>query len=323
VAANFQWNNNMLTLTNINPYGSLSSTELTVMGSLEKLISANTPKKILKVTDAFKNYSLTTQAKLIHSNEIIREFCQTNSTVRTIISDKLKEFNSPNIDVISKDKLESHTILDHVFGYHLMDAFVSQKRDDSSGQSRANILRDACAIGSYHGLVIRCKFNLVALNNSAITSDAEKKQKVLEKILVDCDHLSNLYGAIGYIRKAIVLLELSLCFDTQNDKDRMVIYKQQAIKNFVCASLLQEDKYSNALIDSITNGAGVSSLFADTNNEFQLGDWVAAKVLFQESIGKDAYAMLERQANSDIQPDLARAEYLLKTPEVQAKPGPP
>jgi hypothetical protein len=204
----------VLTFANINPYGSLSQTEQTVVGSLEKLISKNTPPKIQKVTDAFKNYSLPTQAKLIHHSKIIREFCQTNSTVRTIISDKLKEFNSPNIDIISKDKQEFHTILDHVFGYHLMDTFVSQKREDSSGHSRANILRDACAIGSYHGLVIRCKFNLVALNNSNITSDSDKKQSILSKILLDCDHLSNLYGATGYIKKAITLLELSIFFNT-------------------------------------------------------------------------------------------------------------
>jgi hypothetical protein len=75
-------------------------------------------------------------------------------------------------------------------------------------------------------------------------------------------------------------------------------------------------------MDSITNGGGITSLFDDTNNEFQLGDWVVAKILLQESVGKDAYEMLEGQAQIEIQPDLARSEVSLKTPEVNTKPGP-
>jgi hypothetical protein len=298
----------MITLANLNPYGSLTATELTVMGALEKLIRANTPKKIQKVVDAFKNYSLPTQAKLIHHSPSIREFCQTNLAVQPVIAAKLKEFNSPNIEIISKNKLESHSILDHVFAYHLLDAFVRIKRDDISGHSRVNILKDACSIGSYHGLIIRCKFNLAVLNNQTIASTPEKKAATLKKIFLDCDHLTNFYGAIGYIRKGIVLLELAHYYHAQNETDRVTDAREQATKNFMCASLLQDDSYSNALIDSITKGAGIASIFTDTENEFQLGDWLAAQILFQDSVGKDTYNMLEEQAKTEIQPDLTRAE---------------
>ncbi len=307
-------------VTNINPYDPLSTEELKITALIEKGILSKDANRIASVQQFFKKHHLHTLAKFQHHNATIREFFESNSEAKKTLAEKLKDLGCANIDVISKDqqKQESHSLLDHAWSNYLLYAFTSTKREDTSGSQRIKILTDACSLGSYQGLVMRCVFNRSILASPTVISDPEKQKKYIQKILLDSDRLANLYGALGYVRKGLNLLFLSEFFnkeDKNHDKVLSQTYENQAIKSFICGHLLEDDVYSATLMAAITQNKGISALFKNDDSEnFAvlekiLSNWDRLQEVFINASGtedKDNYEMLYKQASLEIKADLQR-----------------
>jgi hypothetical protein len=245
---------------------------------------------------------------LLNAVAAFNKFCLSHPPLQIIWAKTLSEHKSPNKETIatSTDQPESHSLFDHYISDYLINvvsSFYLLPHTEKSNADRTNVvtlLNEACKLGSYDGLVLNCNLKCNLLKNTQTLAEEDHLIKNIQK---NCDRLANLYGAIGYLQSGLLLLTLANFFSEKQEdveKDRSIYYREAAIKNCLCALLLEKDPYSSALIKSITNNEGLLSVF----KERHFSDWNKAKEFFLELVKPETYKTLEGQANLETQPIL-------------------
>ena len=280
-----------------------------IVGSQPKQDAGSTtppnPAHIDKVLHAFLDYSIDHFAKF-HKNAVIQEFCSTNPKALKIVSDALKKARYPHVTIYSKEDKEEHPLSDQLRSYTLLTLRFSEKRSSKNLEEYNKLWSELKELGCYHCLILSCKNQLVILLDDKTPKD--KVELSIQLIEKDTDRLANLYGGLGYIMKGIFLFELHLYFKNINHEDTTLStqYLYQGIENILCAAALDHDKYSTQLIDSITKGEGVKSLFDEYSTQYDFKDWPSLCNTFKEAIGEPHFKSLNKSALAKIKLDLKR-----------------
>jgi hypothetical protein len=192
-------------------------------------------------------------------------------------------------------------------------------------------LNDACQLGAYDALLVRCEtsFNAIRENAKKLISSGANKDALITlldqdttKFLEDNKRLSNLYWGLGYVQAACRLYTLSqLSFQTEGgesaeneEKTRKKICIEQAVQHFLCAAALDQNDSSKMIMHNIIGEKNIfvliNEFFKENALEIQLTDWPQGKLFFHQRLGQARYDDIEIQANNEIKNRFASAKQI-------------
>ncbi|MDR3476668.1 MAG: hypothetical protein P4M14_01390 [Gammaproteobacteria bacterium] len=308
----------------LNPYV-LSSKDRNILNKLEAEIHAKDIKTV--VEKLLNNYPLSAFAKYSHHSASFTDFCNSQPVVLEYIKTRLPAANWPTEAVVSQDKSQTYSLLDHCFSYYLMSLFLTAKKTQVTPGTRARILEDACKKGSYQAFVSKININLLSLYDDSNTTETEKKptefeeiiremvelkrvtadkDQIIKEIIEHADQLGSLYGAIGYIQKGFTLLELASIHKTNKD-DRADITKEQSVESFLCAHVLltKQDPYSLTLISNLTGNVGLPFVFSE-RLKIKFHDANSIIINCNQLVTRENFSRLQRTATKIVERDLQR-----------------
>lgn len=289
----------------------LSNLAVTVSAETEKQIDSalvyivNTiidkPEKHKEIATKLANFPYKALVRICQKDNFVEKFCRTNPDFLALIKEKLSPTNYPDIGMESIDGKENYHLFDIYLAASFMSHFMTAGRGD---RDRVPSLNAACDLGLYNALSIRCIINEKTVKNMSLKED--DREQAVKEIMADTKRLINLYWGAGYVQAGCILHSLAnhfLAKEDENEINRGQSMREDAIKNFLCAALLQNNDTSNAQIQSVTKGQGLMALFEGGNVHFS--DWTEAKVICQEW-AKDSYPILEKCAQEEINSVLLR-----------------
>jgi hypothetical protein len=286
-----------------NHYHPLTHEESKHIKHLESLIESADKSKLTEALTVLAKSSPMEIYRLTKSSPRLDLFCQSNTRLHNAWAKFLKAKNYVSTTVISMDYKETHDVYDLYRGVALYSAFKKSRRGEPH---RLEAIDKACELGSFDGIVTRCEINLKAAMSS---KQSDKSEEAIENLLRDIDRLTNLYWGAGYAKAAFLLLDLTAFFASKykanknSDQTEMVdqslnnakSFRENTIKNFICAAKLEDNTYSNLLLASITQGEGV--VYSSGKNKFN--SWFEAKEYFYNLL-KDQYVVVENQAVQEL-----------------------
>jgi len=238
----------------------------------------------------------------VSQSDILRKFAESNPDIQKAWSASLLVRNCPDIPVKGKEKEDVISISQQYLSDYYFCLYLQIKRADANANKKSEYLDRSSNLGSYHAMVIRTKVNYEELVSASLKLKDEEKENRISEIMGDADRLANFYGSIGYVRAGNALFKLADYFLERkihkNDKNRGKTFYEQAIKNYICGSLLEDDAYSNHLIDVLTHKQGIVSVFKEGTIKFD--NWKVACAQFQSWVGTDTYKVLFDQAKKEI-----------------------
>lgn len=268
------------------------------------------PSEIREAINQIKNWRYSTVAKFARASTLIKRFLETNEEIQNSWAKKLKDLKLPNQPVVSLSKRgESYSLLDQLVSRYLLDQFDNLKPSNDRGKIWEAILDELSQLGSYMGLVVRYKIHCERLKSPRLTRD--EADSLASKIEVDVNRLVDLYGAIGYVEKGYALQMLAdyyLDFDRESEFKFGENYYEAGIKNYLCAYLLHDHPYSNAMIASLTKDQGIADLFDGDSIDFSDRDKIKRSLL--DLLGGDEviFQKLLKQAKDEIDDFLAKEQ---------------
>jgi hypothetical protein len=216
--------------------------------------------------------------------------CQQNSLILKHFQQQLKAAGHPSIELKSLDGKMQYSIFELYIAASFMNNFNSTK----SSADRETALNNACALGLFDALLIRCMTHEKILKNPAKSPAA--KEQALKNILHDLHQITNLYLAYGYIQAGFVLNSLGAYFIENNDEARGITFFEESVKYFLRAFFLKDNPYSNEILSNLTHRKSLLDIFQEQNLQFE--NWDEAKTTFREWMG-ERYNSIESLAKSE------------------------
>ncbi|GEM_PF-6859776 len=277
--------------------------------------SSQTIKKAM--AQSLKNLNPDRIYRLTSHNEDLKNFCRDQLDVQTAWAEKFLKGKYPSIPIDTLDGRHI-SIYDLLMGTSLYSAFRNEK---TGSTFRLTLIDEACNWGCYDALVLRCQIKLTELKKIGMPLNDEqalKHEAAIEMILWDANLLAMNYWGIGYVRagtaldQLAILLDVQAQVDTDSEKTKMTAdafisqsktLQEVAVKYFLCAYLLEAQPFSQTLMNDVTQGLGILSVWRDTS---AFSDWTAAKQQFQEWLTPDIYNLVEAQAKLVITEQLKK-----------------
>jgi hypothetical protein len=284
-------------------YETLSSEEEITINQVRQWLDSDNDKKAIEMMQA---WTQDTFVKFVCQSEKIDNFAGSALALRLHPqwAETLNSHRSPSSSVssmVNTDfKKESYSILDHYISDALIMNFLKLKSADDGQKKRGDLLHEACQLGSYDGLVIRCN-----INTQQLLKQADSNDNLINDIKKDSERLISLYGAIGYVQAGSTMLEVGSHLLGQADDDNVKLgadYYELGVTYLLCATLLEKDNYSNTVMNSVTAGAGPLAVFKKSDIDLSaFKNAISAQNELKNWVGEDTYKVLYGRATSAVQ----------------------
>ncbi|HVY53165.1 MAG TPA: hypothetical protein VHA13_01440, partial [Gammaproteobacteria bacterium] len=239
--------------------------------------------------------------KLFIKSERFKNFCLQNAEFNNKASEKLKKYRYVNVEIKSMDGNESLSLFQILIAAKLFSLYNEHlPKVRQSSESRiicSQAVELACEFGLLISLIARCDMNMAKI--SSTSTSHEEREKSISVILADTKRLSNLYWAFGYVQAGCILQELAeKILPLDEEKDRIYVFCEESLKNFLCATLLADHPYSrmieNSLIsDELGSEVKKGGLKIETQED--------AKLLLKEWSGsKENFERIQARAQAEI-----------------------
>jgi len=288
----------------------LPEQEKAALDTIEKLIDSNNNDDINYLIDALPKYPVDVLQRLYDASPKLQDFCQKNVKFHEALAKELKEEKRIDIAIASMDGKEHLTVFDIFRAVDNMSEYYKIIRSGNARKSNEARLRCmqslemACKLGLYQALTARCDQNITLLLSQAASS--ESKEKAIASILHDTKRLSNLYWKMGYIQAGCILQKLAEKIAPiwkekgREGIDRLAILHEENIKNFLCASLLEDHPESKKIELASTKGKGYIAGMEEKG--IKIPAWDEAKIKLRSWVNNDdaTYERLLKAAKEEI-----------------------
>lgn len=269
---------------------------------LESIILSNNINEGLdKAIQLLSNSNCIFSIKILENSSQIREFCSSNAILQNELSKKLRKSGYVSLEIRSINGDEKLSILDIYIAALILNEHFDNLESARTSNERKNwcikLLDLASEIGLYNALLIRCKKNTKTIvNQQTLESD---RNKAMDAVINDTKRLSNLYWGIGYVQAACLLqIPANYFLQIKKERKRGILLYEEAIKNFLCASFLEGNSYSNQIIDNMTLGKGILSAFNENGHDVET--WDEAKEIIRGWVEDDVYERIYVLAEEEI-----------------------
>lgn len=284
----------------------LTEKEKASLRYLEYAFSCQNKSEEKDALEILKSYSQQQLVRLIRDPGCnhLKRWCDTSEELQENWKEKLRSSGLPDITVESRtEPAIRHSLLHHYVSEYLVELFVNYKASQGAENQRAHILNELCdKWGSYVGLSMRSEFNCKLLSRSFSAFTSNLIDDLVRKIDRDAKSLADLYGQLGYMKAGFLHLKLANMFlesKSDEDRNRGKIFYEEAQKDFICASLLEGNEYSEKLMNSITKGKGILSIFKEEKN-IPFSGWPAFKQDLMKLVGRDTYVIIANRAQNEM-----------------------
>jgi hypothetical protein len=214
-------------------------------------------------------------------SSLFRSFCK-KTTLPHIKqwASELKDRQGFGCEIILLDGTQRYSIADQYAVYYLLNEF--QRLDQSDHFKACCYLDLACEFDSLKALVKRCEVNRDVIKN--INANESEKDIIFsgKKIFEDVKLMGELYGTIGHLHAALVLLELGNYYKPRKEEGAGALsksYYEHAVKEYLSGKVLTEKEISldMDIYDAITKDPEMA-IFGD-GKPYQKWDSINAIML--------------------------------------------
>lgn len=277
------------------------------LNHIVSLIDEKTAESNKDLVDTLINYRHDFLLRACQREPKVENFCRTNPLFIDALKKEIqasfdadKSVNHPYLEIRSMNGVLRYTVFDLYLATMFEQISSSRELATAFKIEMKKSLDYACQLGLYDAFLVRCESLFNTIKNNISTLDENNA-----KILVNIDMLTNLYWGIGYLQAGCRLYTLGEVLLQAEQEDCCRMFREQAVKNFLCAALLENDSYSNEIMNNITANKGVAQVFdpflEENNFEGQFTNWSDAKKFFCERIGEESYALMEKEAKCELE----------------------
>lgn len=260
-------------------------------------------EKIDWVIDSLLDYDFHVLIYLCkNSPDLIEKFCLEDTRFLNAVTKKLQDATY-SAETKSTDGTLTYSPLELYVAACLMNSFHERKESTKLAEN----LQLAARLGLYNAyLILEKSYEKILINQVKVIEDKkssteqikhakEKLESTIEKLVSLVQLLPYLYGALGYMQAGSICLMLAKSFETE-DIDRNKTFTEQAVKNFLCASYLQDHAYSNEIIKHNTPNKTLLSAFS---SDKKINNWSDAFTLFRDWTN-NRFSAVEKEAKDEI-----------------------
>ena len=277
----------------------LNYQEEDILTYFETAFLTNSSYNVKHAANYLTQFHYITLMNCCFKNEKFKNFCQTNDALHAELALLLKRFGYTNVALKSMDNSEFHSIFDLFLAALAMkiyyDNFAFARRSLEARNCGFKALDTACQLGLYHALIEKCRHSIK--NIAKHSSAKEEIKEYLSLLINDINRLTNLYWSMGYVMAGVMLQEVGNYFlTTQNDQEQGKFFHEQAIKKFLCATLLSDAPISLQIIHSLNPEQGYLKVL----EPLHVKTWQEFQQLLAKWIGEEEYARILALAKNEI-----------------------
>jgi len=304
-------------------FSTTSNAELQkTLSSIELIIDSNDNKNFDRLSKGLIKYSLDLLQKFYQASTKFKDFCQKNVQFQDAMADNLRGRGFINVAITSMNGKEHISLFEIFIAAGTLGQFYTNmtkaraSKDEEAKEMRLHCMQAlsaACELGLYNALLARCDLNTTRLSSTTV-SDAEKEEAI-KSILADVKRLSNLYWLMGYVAAGWILHDVSDYFaKIPEKKNRAISFREESIKNFLCASRLEENPDSKKIEHSMTGGKEYLEDMEIKDGDKILRTWSDAKMTLNTWSGnRETYEKLRNTAKIEIDSILKPSAAEIKT----------
>jgi hypothetical protein len=217
----------------------LSKPEKEELARVEKILAEGSTEECFAVArDILINFEdIGKVLKFYFNSPLFKEFCLKNEFSHF---DNWKEvleiLEYPNKDVVSVDRSETVSILDHYFGAYCLGEYLSFVDGEKAMEAAlGNFYLDlACEFGVFNALVMRCDNNQLKIKNPNCRN--KDLTDALAQLEVDSKRLGNVYWGLGCLHAALACLDVGNFLANQDDEKTALLahtFQKMAVKSFI------------------------------------------------------------------------------------------
>ncbi len=243
----------------------------------------------------------------------LNDFMHSASIMLSVIAKKLKSLNYIYVPIQSMDGKEQHDVFDHYLAALITQSYFinlpAARRSVKAKQFCSTMLDKACELGLYNALIIRCKQTIKKATIPGLSLVA--RQEIASFLTVDIRRLAHLYWSMGYLQAGSLWQEIGNYFvkeENRNEEEKNygVALHDEAVKYFLCASLLRQHPLSRNILNALTQGRGVSSLSCEEGLYFET--WEDFQSMIYHWISGEQYEKILHLAEEEIASILSLTE---------------
>lgn len=286
----------------------LNEQERTILAYIEAKIDFNTDNTVSEAINYLMSLSYTVLIYISAYSDKLHHFLHFNFSMLSTMGKKLKENHYIHVPVYSMDNQEKHDIFDHYLSALMVQEYFTKlptiRRSAEAKRLCLEILHQASELGLYNALIVQCEHKISQAKMPGLSITA--REEIIQYLIISIKRLTNLYWSIGHLQAGSLWQSLGdYFFNKEEEKNYGIELHKTALKHFLCAFLLRNYPMSINIMDSLTQGKGLTGVAYEENSSPQT--WDEFHDMIYSWVDGEQYENILSLAKQEIQNTLSQA----------------